>query len=211
MKYFLILVCLLSSHLILAQLEMRNSSLSNPGEPVVYRNFYNLLEFTSPTNDSIQCVLIENDTVERYLNTFYIVPDESHTSIVIDVVTAAKDTTQFELQAQDLPVPEMLLGELPNGSLSKEYLLNNPGLMLEYPDHSLLPFMYVIKCELVIISSKGKETVLKVFGNAFSEKQLKKLSKLHSGDTLWFKNVQISCTTCMDNRIVTELKLVLTD
>lgn len=211
MKYCFALVCLLSSYVMHAQLEMRNSSLSDPSQPVVYRNFYNLLEFQSSTNDSILCVLIENDTVERYLNTFYIVPDESHASIVIDVVTFANDTTQFELEARDIPVPELFLGDLPNGSLSKTYLLNNPGLMLEYPDHSLLPFMYVIKCELILISSKGKETQLKVFGNAFSEKQLKKLSKLQTGDTLWFKNVQISCTTCMDNRIPTELKLVLTD
>lgn len=211
MKYFFALVCLLSSYVMHAQLEMRNSSLSAPSQPVVYRNFYNLLEFQSSTNDSILCVLIENDTVERYLNTFYIVPDESHSSIVIDVVTVANDTTQFELETRDIPVPELFLGELPNGPLSKTYLLNNPGLMLEYPDQSLLPFMYVIKCELILISSKGKETQLKVFGNAFSEKQLKKLSKLQAGDTLWFKNVQISCTTCMDNRISTELKLVLTD
>lgn len=210
-KALVIIAILLNSIVGFGQLELRNTTLEHPDQPVLYRQLYNLIEFRSATNDSIVKVLIEYDTVQRHVNTFFIVPDLSHETIDITAITLKGDSTVFTLEVIDFPKLDLMLGEKKAGDLSRSYLLENPGLLYDIPTDSRLPFIYPVKSDLVIINKKGKEKLMKINGNAFSEKQMKQLAKLQSGETLVFKNSISSCPTCLDSRVEAELKFQLVD
>lgn len=210
-KALVIIAIVLNSIIGFGQLELRNTTLEHPDQPVLYRQLYNLIEFRSATNDSIVKVLIENDTVQRHVNTFFIVPDLSHETIDITAITLKGDSTVFTLEVLDFPKLDLMLGEKKAGDLSISYLLENPGLLYDIPMDSRLPFIYPVKSDLLIINKRGKEKLVKINGNAFSEKQMKQLAKLQSGETLVFKNSISSCSTCLDSRVEAELKFQLVD
>lgn len=210
-KVLVIITIVLNSIIGFGQLELRNTTLEHPDQLVLYRQLYNLIEFRSATNDSIVKVLIENDTVQRHVNTFFIVPDLSHETIDITAITLKGDSTFFTLEVIDFPKLELMLGDKKAGDLSRSYLLENPGLLYDIPMDSRLPFIYPVKSDLLIINKRGKEKLVKINGNAFSEKQMKQLAKLQSGETLVFKNSISSCSTCLDSRVEAELKFQLVD
>lgn len=210
-KALVIITIVLNSIIGFGQLELRNTTLEHPDQLVLYRQLYNLIEFRSATNDSIVKVLIENDTVQRHVNTFFIVPDLSHETIDITAITLKGDSTFFTLEVIDFPKLELMLGDKKAGDLSRSYLLENPGLLYDIPMDSRLPFIYPVKSDLLIINKRGKEKLVKINGNAFSEKQMKQLAKLQSGETLVFKNSISSCSTCLDSRVEAELKFQLVD
>lgn len=210
-KVLVIITIVLNSIIGFGQLELRNTTLEHPDQLVLYRQLYNLIEFRSATNDSIVKVLIENDTVQRHVNTFFIVPDLSHETIDITAITLKGDSTFFTLEVIDFPKLELMLGDKKAGDLSRSYLLENPGLLYDIPMDSRLPFIYPVKSDLLIINKRGKEKLVKINGNAFSEKQMKQLAKLQSGETLIFKNSISSCSTCLDSRVEAELKFQLVD
>lgn len=210
-KALVIITIVLNSIIGFGQLELRNTTLEHPDQLVLYRQLYNLIEFRSATNDSKVKVLIENDTVQRHVNTFFIVPDLSHETIDITAITLKGDSTFFTLEVIDFPKLELMLGDKKAGDLSRSYLLENPGLLYDIPMDSRLPFIYPVKSDLLIINKRGKEKLVKINGNAFSEKQMKQLAKLQSGETLVFKNSISSCSTCLDSRVEAELKFQLVD
>jgi|GEM_PF-6064441 len=210
-KRFIFILLAINTFNSIGQLEIRNTSLENPDEALLYRQLYNLIEFKSASKDSIVKVLIENDTVQRHINTFFIVPEADHQSIDISAITLEGDTIVFTLDVKDFPKPDLMLGDQKSGNLSKAFLLQNPGLLYDFPTDSKLPFIYPVKSDLVIINKKGKEKLIKINGNAFSEKQMKQLSKLEIGETLIFKNSISSCPTCLDSRVEAELTFRLID
>lgn len=210
-KRFIFILLAINTFNSIGQLEIRNTSLENPDEALLYRQLYNLIEFKSASKDSIVKVLIENDTVQRHINTFFIVPEADHHSIDISAITLEGDTIVFTLDVKDFPKPDLMLGDQKSGNLSKAFLLQNPGLLYDFPTDSKLPFIYPVKSDLVIINKKGKEKLIKINGNAFSEKQMKQLSKLEIGETLIFKNSISSCPTCLDSRVEAELTFRLID
>lgn len=119
----------------------------------------------------------------------------------------------FSNSAENMPLeePKVYFGDLRDSIITREYLLSNPGLIVSYDPAQEIPFSYVSSCELAIIKEKGDQDDMTIYGNAFSDKQLRKLNRLKAGNILLFKSASISCPSCDNNLVDINLKLVLAD
>lgn len=194
-KRFLFILLFLCFSSASAQIDVRNYSLIQPYENIAYRGVLNLIDVVG--FESHETLLVSNsDTMQKVNGFFSYVPLSNFGIDTLEFFVDGKFWTMILFELETLENPTVNFGEKKNGShIQYDYLLSNPGLQVSYSPQLYIPDFYVTSCELIItkFTKKGeKEMKMQINGNAFSDSQLKKLRKLNSRATLWFKSIALS-------------------
>lgn len=192
MKNFLFIVPFLVCFTIFGQVQLYNTSLYQSNELIAYRNFSNNLELGGIAINSSTKIMKNNESLTRFDSIFVYAPMGNQTIDTLKVFQDEKLMGEFIMKVETLKTPKIYFGEYRSGEIKLDYILTNPGLHLSYEPQLLIPTFYVNACEMYISKNGKKESLEMVYGNAFSEKQIKKLSKLKSGDKIRFKTALLS-------------------
>lgn len=211
MKYIALVVSFYFSCIVFGQVQVtiNNNSLFKPSANVAYRNYANDLQLVGIEINETTTIMSGDEKINRFDDLFVYVPMKSITSDTLMILHNGEQVGEVVMKIEVLKAPKVFFGEIKDNKVSMDYLLSNPGLHISYEPQYALPNLYVSNA-LLILKQKGKKDVQVVInGNAFSPKQIKRLSKLKSGDSLYFKEAILSDFLGSNDLIEANLTLVI--
>lgn len=210
MRHFVFLITVFFHLVSFSQIDILNHSLMRPQEKIAYSNFFNELEIKGMDMNPSVVVISNNALISIQNYSFFYSPHDSIEYDTLKVLNGNNQVGEVVMKIESLNLPKVYLGDLKGTVVKREYLLSNPGLQVTYEPQLFIPHFYVVWCEMSIIKPGKKEMEMIINGNAFSDKQLKQLSKLKAGDVLQFKTVRFSEAIDSEGTDILEINLKLT-
>jgi hypothetical protein len=192
MKVIGIITALLITHLGYSQVDLLNTSLTVSTKKIAYIAYNNELKINGLNIDASTYILSRGERLNRYDSIFAYIPMLPIETDTLTIVHQGKEAAKIVYSIEHLLEPKIVFGDIKGSEVSVEELLENPGLHVSYEPQYAIANYYVSACELIITPLGKKSKTMIIYGNAFSPKQLKTISKLKPGDRLLFNQGVIS-------------------
>ncbi|MFT5778566.1 MAG: hypothetical protein ACI837_001522 [Crocinitomicaceae bacterium] len=197
-----------------AQINVLNTSLTNPESQMAYHAFENDLVLEGVSSDPTIVIVTSTDTLHLANNKYTYKPSRKVISERLTVLKGDQvlGTTIFSIE--NLEDPRVYLGSIRGPSVTMDQLKENPGLVVSYAPQLINLKLHVVDYHAVIIPKNGEEIklgTLKHHGNDFSQSQLKLIEKMQAGDVISFKMVILSSPSGVKIKMSANVNLTLTE
>ncbi len=216
-----------------------NVSLVTPEVHIAYRGFHNHLKIQGMEVDSNVVLVSTNDKLQldRMGKEFIYKTRTPYDTDTLKIYNKQEYITQVVFKIERLGKPRILFGNIRDTLVTKAELLSNPGLICTYDPYLAKMDGIVMEFEVSIVKKNGKEIPVceKLFsqtegwsekrreryyskqypenirGNQFSKAQLKQISKMKTGEIIWFKAATVRGSDAGQNKIDLDLKLTVVE
>ena len=237
MKFISLFMISLFSNLIFSQINLENNSLIFPEQQIAYIGLDNHLELDGFEPDYTTYLIVGQDTIRRSSNfrEFYYKPRSKTKDTLLDTLllySNNKIVDTFVYKLEYLGKPKVVFGEKRDSTVTKEYLLSNPGLTITYEPQILKSYFSIVEFEASIIKSNGEEiNISKDWSeetenefnknnenlesstfelSKFNKAQLAILETTKPGDIIWFKTVVYRSPDSVRVKRSIDLKFIIT-
>jgi hypothetical protein len=197
--------------ILFSQIKITNESLVYPEKRILYLGVVNSIEVNDA--DSLELTIVDSgkDTVQSSGTTFFYKPKREDEFDTLTLLYKGKviDTAIFKVKV--LNKAQVFLGDTRDTTVSKDYILSNPGLRISFYPSILECWMYINQYDASLIKKNGDEIPLTGVGSKFSNENLKILEEAEHGDELFIKYITfISPASSLQRRAV-HLKMTIVE